>query len=102
MIVSHTKCWLNLSQITDSLVKSLTLTKFFKIMKINTPLSTPLILLFFCFLTLGNLYSQDQKTTNKTLFGKPITAKSKNPNNGIIRCATVEYEQYLQERLEST
>lgn len=98
MIVSHTKCWLNLSQITDSLVKSLTLTKFFKIMKINTPLSTPLILLFFCFLTLGNLYSQDQKTTNKTLFGKPITAKSKNPNNGIIRCATVEYEQYLQEK----
>jgi hypothetical protein len=67
-------------------------------MKIITPLSTLLILLFSCFLTLGNLYSQEQKTTKKTLFGKPIYAKSKNPNNGIIRCATVEYEQYLQEK----
>lgn len=67
-------------------------------MKRTTPLSTQLILLFFCILTLGNLYSQEQKTTKKTLFGKPITAKSKNPNNGKIRCATVEYEQFLQEK----
>jgi hypothetical protein len=68
------------------------------IMKITTSLSAKLILLFFCFFTLGILYSQEQKTTKKTLFGKPITAKSKNPKNGIIRCATVEYEQFLQEK----
>jgi hypothetical protein len=67
-------------------------------MKTTSPHSILLILIFFCLLTLGNLYSQDKKTTNKMLFGKPITAKSKNPNNGIIRCATVEYEQYLQEK----
>lgn len=67
-------------------------------MKLNSPLSIQLILTFFCVLTLGNLYSQEQKTTKKTLFGKPITAKSKNPNNGKIRCATVEYEQFLQEK----
>jgi hypothetical protein len=47
-------------------------------MKITTSLSAQLILLFFCFFTLGSLYSQGQKTTKKTLFGKPITAKSKN------------------------
>lgn len=51
-----------------------------------------------CFFILGNTYGQDKKLANKTLFGKTITAKSKNPNNGIIRCATVEYEQYLQEK----
>lgn len=67
-------------------------------MKITTPLSSLLILLFSYLLTVGNLYSQEQKTTKKTLFGKPITEKSKNPNNGKIRCATVEYEQFLQEK----
>ena len=67
-------------------------------MKITTSLSTLLILVFSCLLTVGNLYSQEQKTTKKTLFGKPITEKSKNPNNGKIRCATVEYEQFLQEK----
>jgi len=67
-------------------------------MKITNSFFTQLILLFFCLLTFGNTYSQDKKTINKTLFGKPITAKSKNPNTGIIRCATVEYEQFLQEK----
>ena len=33
----------------------------------------------------------------KTLFGKTVKASSINPKNGIIRCATVEYEQFLQE-----
>jgi hypothetical protein len=44
----------------------------------------------------GNAFSQEIKTSN-TLFGKPVNAKNINPNNGIIRCATVEYEKYLQE-----
>jgi len=67
-------------------------------MKITTPHFIKLFFMVFCFFSIGNFYSQDKKPTNKMLFGKPITAKSKNPNNGIIRCATVEYEQYLQEK----
>jgi hypothetical protein len=45
---------------------------------------------------LGNIYSQNENTTSKTVFGKSIKTKSNNPNDGIIRCATVEYEQFLQ------
>ena len=67
-------------------------------MKKTTSLSIKLILVIFCLFPLGNTYSQDKKQTNKMLFGKPSTAKSKNPNNGKVRCATVEYEQYLQEK----
>lgn len=55
------------------------------------------LLIVFAFF-LGNTYSQNNKTTNKTLFGKSITAANKNPNNGKIRCATVEYEKFLQEK----
>ena len=67
-------------------------------MKRIFPLSIKLILAFFWLLTIGNLYSQNQKTTDKTLFGKSIVAKAKNQKNEVIRCATVEYEQYLQEK----
>lgn len=67
-------------------------------MRTIVPISTQLLISFFCLLTFSIGYSQEQKTTEETLFGKPITAKSKNPNDGKIRCATVEYEQYLQER----
>lgn len=67
-------------------------------MKKNSPLTNKILVAVFFLFTLGNTYSQDKKTTEKTLFGKNITAKSTNPNTGIIRCATVEYEQYLQEK----
>jgi hypothetical protein len=73
------------------------LTKFYK-MKTTTPLSIKRILVILCLLALGNTYSQVKSPSGKTLFGKIITAKNSNPNNGIIRCATVEYEQFLQER----
>ncbi|MCR5861471.1 hypothetical protein LRS05_04595 [Flavobacterium sp. J372] len=32
------------------------------------------------------------------LFGKTITSDRVNPDNGRIRCASTEYEQYLQEK----
>ncbi len=66
-------------------------------MKTTTPISIKITLVIFCLFMLGNTYSQ-VTTTNKMLFGKPVIAKNANPNNGIIRCATVEYEQYLQEK----
>ena len=65
-------------------------------MNTNIPVSIKIILVIFCIFTFGNNYSQNKKATNKTLFGKTITAANKNPNNGKIRCATVEYEQFLQ------
>jgi hypothetical protein len=67
-------------------------------MKTTTPISIKITLAIFCLFMLGNTYSQVKATTNKTLFGKPVITKNANPNNGIIRCATVEYEQYLQEK----
>lgn len=32
------------------------------------------------------------------LFGKPIASGQVNPDNGLIRCASVEYEKYLQQK----
>ena len=68
-----------------------------KKLKINIPFYNKIILSL-CFLFFaGTTFSQGIKTS-KTLFGKPVNAKNINPNNGIIRCATVEYEKYLQEK----
>lgn len=67
-------------------------------MKKTTPLSIKLILMFFCLFSVGNIYSQVKNQTNNTLFGKPVKAGTINPNRGIIRCATTEYEEYLQEK----
>ncbi|WP_310560369.1 T9SS type A sorting domain-containing protein [Flavobacterium sp.] len=58
-----------------------------------------LILVVVFLLTLGNTYSQNKKPiTNKTIFGKTVKASTANPANGKIRCATTEYEQFLQEK----
>lgn len=67
-------------------------------MKTITLNSLHKIIVVLCFFGLGNTYGQNKSTTSKTLFGKTIATENKNPNNGIIRCATVEYEQYLQEK----
>ena len=67
-------------------------------MKKITPLSTKLILMLFCLFLLGNIYGQNKNQTNKTLFGKPVKAGTINPNKGLIRCATTEYEEFLQEK----
>jgi len=49
-----------------------------------------------CLLTLNLAYSQIQPTN--TLFGKQKKVEIANPNDGYIRCATTEYEKYLQEK----
>ena len=56
-----------------------------------------IFLILFIFI-LGFTYGQVKNTTPKTLFGKEIKASSINSKNGVIRCATVEYEKYLQEK----
>ena len=67
-------------------------------MKTITLLSIQRILVVLCLFALGNAYSQIKSPSTKSIFGKSITAENSNPSNGIIRCATVEYEQYLQEK----
>lgn len=67
-------------------------------MKTITHISTLKIIVILCLFFLGNTYAQVKNPSNKMLFGKTITAKNSNPNKGIIRCATVEYEQFLQEK----
>ena len=49
-------------------------------------------------LTLSLAYSQDKKQRENTLFGKQKKTENANPKNGKIRCATTEYEQFLQEK----
>lgn len=53
-------------------------------------------LIVLCFFIAGNSYGQTKKPTDKTVFGR--TVKTINPKNGKIRCGTVEYEKYLQEK----
>lgn len=67
-------------------------------MKRSSTLSIKCIIALFCLFTFSNLYSQNKKIKDKISFDNAIDAKNKNPKTGIIRCATVEYEQYLQER----
>jgi hypothetical protein len=49
-----------------------------------------------CLLGLNSAYGQKTKQ-NITLFGKQISSEKINPENGIIRCGTTEYEEFLQE-----
>ena len=74
------------------------MTKLFKIMKKKSALSIKILIVAFFLFSLGNTYSQDQNLKDEPLFGNNITPKNVNPQTGIIRCATVEYEQYLQEK----
>jgi hypothetical protein len=67
-------------------------------MKIITPFSIQKILVFFCLFILGNTYSQVKSPSNKMLFDKAVNTENANPKNGYIRCATTEYEKFLQEK----
>jgi hypothetical protein len=62
-------------------------------MKTTTSISFKIILVIFSTFILSNAFGQ-----GKTLFGKPVNAAAINPNGGSIRCATVENEQFLQEK----
>lgn len=67
-------------------------------MKTTTLLSIQRTLVILCLFALGNTYGQVKNQSNKMLFGKPVKAENINPKTGGIRCATTEYEQFLQEK----
>lgn len=70
----------------------------YKMYKLTSPF-IKLVLLVVVLLTISNSYSQNKKIiANKSLFGKNVKASTTNPANGKIRCATSEYEQFLQEK----
>ena len=56
------------------------------------------MLVVICLFVLDSAYSQDKKQSDIILFGKQITPENINPENGIIRCGTTEYEKMLQEK----
>ena len=66
-------------------------------MKKTYSIYTFLFLVFICLFLLNPVFSQKIRT-DKTLFGKPINPEKVNPKTGIIRCATTEYEKFLQEK----
>ncbi|TDD99598.1 M43 family zinc metalloprotease [Flavobacterium cellulosilyticum] len=57
-----------------------------------------LLIVIVCLLASSTNYSQDNISPGKTVFGKTVTSKNINPTNGLIRCATNEYELFLQEK----
>jgi hypothetical protein len=63
----------------------------------NTSHIRSLFIVIFLF-ALSFTYSQNKKNAKNTLFGKPIKTEIVNPVNRHIRCATAEYETYLQEK----
>ena len=65
-------------------------------MKNNSPIHNLFVVI--CLLALSLAFSQDKNQTKNTLFGKQKKTENANPNNGKIRCATTEYEKYLQEK----
>lgn len=65
-------------------------------MKQNLTLTVPYFLILICLISLGTINGQNTNSSNKTLFGKSVSSKSTNPKNGLTRCATTEYEKYLQ------
>ena len=67
-------------------------------MKTITPISIQRIIVILCLFTLGSTYGQVKNPSNKMLFGKPVQTENVNPKTGDIRCATTEYEQFLQEK----
>ena len=67
-------------------------------MKRIIPISILKTLVVICLFVLGTASGQPKKQTEKTLFGKQITPENVNPKNGVIRCASTEYEKMLQEK----
>lgn len=65
-------------------------------MKNTSHIRSFLVVIFL--LILNSAYSQDKKQRENTLFGKQKKTENANPKNGKIRCATTEYEQFLQEK----
>ena len=43
-----------------------------------------------------NAFSQSNDGKKRMLFGKEVKSENINPQTGMIRCASTEYEEYLQ------
>ncbi len=56
------------------------------------------LFIFFSLITISILHSQNKTRESHILFGTRIKTESINPKNGIIRCATDEYEKMLQQK----
>lgn len=67
-------------------------------MKKITSLYIPILFVLTAFFSISVLYSQDKEKATNKLFGKEKNQANVNPKNGYIRCATTEYEEYLQEK----
>ena len=67
-------------------------------MKRIAPISILKMLVVICLFVLGPASGQSKKQSEKILFGKEIAPEKVNPENGVIRCGTTEYENYLQEK----
>ena len=65
-------------------------------MKRTAPIFILKALTFICLLVLGVSYAQ--KKNDKILFGHPVSKEQINPANGLVRCASTEYEKFLQEK----
>lgn len=65
-------------------------------MKNSTPIFATNLFVIMLLLAMSISYSQNKKP--KTIFGQTINSKNGNPNNGINRCVTTEYEKSLQEK----
>ena len=51
----------------------------------------------FCLMIIGFTQAQENKSSKTPmLFGKPVKSENINPETGHIRCATTEYEEFLQ------
>ena len=67
-------------------------------MKIIFYISSYKTLIVIWLLAIGTASGQNKKQTETKLFGKQINPENVNPKNGIIRCASTEYEKMLQEK----
>jgi hypothetical protein len=56
-----------------------------------------IVLYISCLMALTNTFGQESNS-DKTVFGKKVQPENINPKDGSIRCATTEYEKFLQEK----
>lgn len=50
----------------------------------------------FCLLVIGFAEGQERASKKPMAFGKPVRAENINPETGHVRCASTEYEEFLQ------
>lgn len=64
----------------------------------KTTIKQNLLVLIFALGAVFSTQAQKSTSTEPTAFGKKISKSSINPDNGLVRCITTEYEKFLQEQ----